>query len=276
MIEWYFPKICSGDLTPERLAGTVYPDTETRYYWSDDWSPEFYGALARAGFISISHPDADLGLCLLPEMQQAYAVLDWDNLHIPRAVRRLIGRGGLVCGDYSLRLTRDPAAVIDGIDRAYPDRNWMTGCYRDLMVRMARAWTGDPRIAAVELREGTSGALIGGEIGYSIGRTWTSLSGFLDRREPAWNHLGTLQLVALAGLLLRRGYAFWNLGHPYMQYKLDLGARILPRADFLMRWFAAHDGCPAAPLGARDGETMAVLELLEAPQRGSRETPGPE
>ena len=50
-----------------------------------------------------------------------------------------------------------------------------------------------------------------------------------------------IQLDPLLGEHLRdAGYAFWNLGHPFMQYKLDLGAQILPRADFLDRWNAAN------------------------------------
>lgn len=31
-------------------------------------------------------------------------------------------------------------------------------------------------------------------------------------------------------------FSFWNLGHPYMQYKFDLGAKLYAREEFLKKW----------------------------------------
>ncbi len=55
-------------------------------------------------------------------------------------------------------------------------------------------------------------------------RTLTDWStGFVDAkvREPGSRHngVGILQLVSLARLLQREGYAFWNLGHPFNEKK---------------------------------------------------------
>jgi len=69
-----------------------------------------------------------------------------------------------------------------------------------------------------------------------------SLSGFFRRERPEWNHFGKLQMVLLARRLEAAGFAFWNLGHPYMEYKTLLGAKVLSRADFLSRWDAAAEG----------------------------------
>ena len=43
-------------------------------------------------------------------------------------------------------------------------------------------------------------------------------------------------LPFLAKYLEKENYAFWNLGHPYMQYKFDLGAIKYSRDEFLKRW----------------------------------------
>lgn len=48
-----------------------------------------------------------------------------------------------------------------------------------------------------------------------------------------------MQLFWPAEHLRNAGFAFWNLGQPYMQYKFDLGAKEVPRAQFLERWRAA-------------------------------------
>ncbi len=77
--------------------------------------------------------------------------------------------------------------------------------------------------------------LVAGEIGYKIGATYTSLSGF-SIKDKGFNNYGKLQLVLLAKYLQKNNYQFWNLGHPYMKYKFDLGATLFKREDFLQIW----------------------------------------
>lgn len=97
---------------------------------------------------------------------------------------------------------------MDGIEACYP-RCWLKGRYRDLMVELADLGTSTDgfRLRTVELRERESGLLIAGEIGYTIGATYTSLSGFF-KRDGAWSGMGFVQLVLLARELERMGYAF--------------------------------------------------------------------
>ena len=77
--------------------------------------------------------------------------------------------------------------------------------------------------------------LIAGEIGYKIGKTYTSLSGF-SKKDKKYNNWGKLQMILLAKHLEENSFSFWNLGHPYMQYKFDLGAKLYSREDFLEKW----------------------------------------
>ena len=75
--------------------------------------------------------------------------------------------------------------------------------------------------------------IVAGEIGYTTHNSiYTSLSGFCSK-DKIYNNYGTLQLVLLAKYLEENNYNFWNLGHPYMNYKLNLGAKVLSRKDFL-------------------------------------------
>ncbi|MEN8717560.1 MAG: hypothetical protein ABF301_02725, partial [Sulfurovum sp.] len=77
--------------------------------------------------------------------------------------------------------------------------------------------------------------LVAAEIGYLIGKTYTSLTGF-SSKEKLYKNWGKLQMVLLGKYLEKEKFDFWNLGHPYMQYKFDLGALKYSRIDFLKRW----------------------------------------
>jgi Leu/Phe-tRNA-protein transferase len=229
-------------LTPEQLSRegyleeAVYPKTAINYYWSDRWDPAFYIHLARTGFITVAMDHEQLGPLLLPEMQTEYAVLDWENLHISRHVHKILKKGGLEEQGFSLEIGTNTSQIVQAIRKQFGPENWLTDQYNKMLSALCfypceeRVF----RLRSVELYE--KNELVAGEIGYTIGRTYTSLTGF-SSRLPQHKNRGTLQLVLLARFLEKEGYAFWNLGHPYMKYKTDLGAQILPRKDFLIKWY---------------------------------------
>jgi len=74
---------------------------------------------------------------------------------------------------------------------------------------------------------------LAGEIGFTVGGVYTSLTGWTGERSTS--STGTAQLVLLGLWLERRGYSFWSLGHcysPQMDYKRQLGHRIYTRREF--------------------------------------------
>lgn len=200
------------------------------YYWSKDWSEAFYIALAKKGFISTSYDTPD-GLLLLPELQYAYAVLDFENLHISHKVKRLLRKK-----KYILCINEHFEEVLERIQTQHK-YNWLTGEYVTLMKNLfsKNGTYQDFELMSVTLFSKESKEIIAGEIGYKIAKTYTSLSGF-SSREKEHNNCGTLQLVLLAQYLQKEGYDFWNLGHPHMEYKKQLGCTVLARNDFLQRW----------------------------------------
>lgn len=239
-------------ITPEHLRPDVFerlvrPDLARTHYWTDCWDPAFYAALARAGFIAIAHAHRTLGPLLLPELQRSYAVLDWPNLHASRHVTRLRRSGRLEREGVELAVRPDPKPVMEALARYHGPKCWLIEPYQRLVCALAErgadggAAPGALVVRATELRAGPARELVAGELGYTIGRTYTSLSGFCRADDRAWRHFGTLQLVLLAERLRDSGYAFWNLGHPHMAYKRALGARVVKRERFLQRW-RAHLG----------------------------------
>ena len=65
----HFEMLCN----PFYLQEHVYPDMYKNYYWSEDFSPEYYIAQAKAGFIAVTDFYEEREL-LLPEMQFSYAL----------------------------------------------------------------------------------------------------------------------------------------------------------------------------------------------------------
>lgn len=244
-------------LDEQYLREQVYPDLSQSLYWNESWDPELYIEVARAGFISITHWDPQLGAVLMPELQRAYAVLDWEGLHCSRNLRRLMRSQQLAEEGVELCVVDSVARVLDRL-REQHGRTWIVEPYEALVQELPHGDDAGFSLRGVELWSTKRGEVVAGELGYTIGSTYSSLSGFCSPKDPTLRGFGTLQMYMLASLLRDSGYAFWNLGHTSQKYKRDLGARILPRPVFLERWLAARDAPPSSGLVGR------VLEVAEA------------
>ena len=81
-----------------------------------------------------------------------------------------------------------------------------------------------------------------GEIGYSVGGCWTSMSGF-----TAADDAGSVQCAVLGVLLQSCQLRYWDLGMS-MSYKDRMGARNVSRKKFLIMLRAVRDSTAARPL----------------------------
>ncbi len=220
--------IDKNDIKEKNTLINIYSNTNVNYYLSDDFSKEFYILLAKTGFISTSIFIDNL-FYLLPEIQFEYAILDFDNLHINKRVKKLINQN-----NFEFLINKDINKNLEKLNDYHKD-NWLTNKYKDLIVNLYKNPDNNFSILSIELYDKNSKELIAGEIGYKINSTYTSLSGFSSKDEN-YKNWGKLQMVLLALYLEKNNFSFWNLGHPYMQYKFDLGAKLYSREDFLKRW----------------------------------------
>lgn len=83
------------------------------------------------------------------------------------------------------------------------------------------------KLYSIEVWNEETGELVGGELGYSVGTIYTSLTGF-SREDSA----GSVQLACLGKLLMQSGYEMWDLGMS-LDYKITLGAKNMKRIDFV-------------------------------------------
>ena len=85
--------------------------------------------------------------------------------------------------------------------QAYHPRSWLTPRYFQTLQSLNRH-AGTLYVIAVTLRQ--NGIPHAGEIGYILGSTYTSLTGF-SSRDPHFRNYGTAQIVLLAQWLKRHG-----------------------------------------------------------------------
>jgi len=210
------------------LIDLIYSNMIKNYYWSNDFSAHYYIAQAKAGFIAVTDTYEEQEL-LLPEIQFSYALLDFENLHISKKVSKRIEKENL-----HIEIDNNIEEIAEHIRASYKN-SWLSEQY----CKTLRATEGlDKNFKVITVYIESEGNIVAGEIGYTIGKTYTSLSGFSSKQKQH-NNYGTAQLVLLAQYLQEQGFSFWNLGQPYMDYKLALGAKVYERKTFLERWLSS-------------------------------------
>lgn len=123
----------------------------------------------------------------------------------------------------SITIDHDFTACVSAINNKYPD-SWLSEPLVELFIH-AHKKKGKVQLHSVELWRNNT--LIAGEIGYSVGASYTSLSGFHTE-----NSSGSAQLFALGKILELSGFKLWDMGM-YGEYKIHLGGIVYAREDFL-------------------------------------------
>lgn len=85
------------------------------------------------------------------------------------------------------------------------------------------------RLYSIEVWNANTGKLAGGELGYSVGTMYTSLTGFACEDSA-----GSVQLAALGTFLWSCGFELWDFGMK-LDYKSKLGAEDMSRDEFVAK-----------------------------------------
>lgn len=229
-------------LTQPKIFQKICSDMTHYLYLSDDWSPDFYVTQAYHGFIAVAFED----VYLLPELQKSYCVLNFSNLQLTQSFRRNWKK---LMNRHQMRLTFNENIddVLRGIDRMHIENNWLKSRYTKLaktLVDLGNIPVGGSQFRFLSVELWQDDAMVAGEVGYAIGRVYTSLTGFCEKGVSKASY-GLIQMAMLCKMLERSGFAFWNLGHPprkhVMKYKAELGGDVISRSEFLNAWRVARD-----------------------------------
>jgi len=263
------------------------------------WDPVLNARLAYEGFFTITMSRRGTSEPL-PELQPFYGVLIWPNFEGSKHVRKAVARLRRSKRRYWIASGLDPRRtwrLLDRYHRKHYGSNWLTEQYFNMLQMASRDPSINFQMQCIELYaeelenveistdesppqagsclcpkrlfgsgENTDGGQphpLAGEIGFTVGGIYTSLSGWTEERNS--DGLGFAQLVLLGRWLQRKGYAFWSLGHcysPEMDYKRELGHRVFLRTDFLalLKEHRGHFRLGASASGASEAQQVVLNE----------------
>lgn len=243
----FMPPVSSVDEAREALALLDAMGLgEEEYFWAHDMSQTALLGFMRCGCLPMAFQNDGVTL-LTPKLHNRRCVLSWSDLHISKSTRKKAAR-------YSLSINACFDDVVAGVHQQHGE-NWL---YPPLAAVFGSLHERQPdeqqRILSIELWK--DGVLVAGELGYTVGAVYTSLTGFYDH---AVHGAGTVQMAAMAAYLSQHGFQLWDLGME-IEYKTQMGATTMDRATFLssLDQLAQHhtvlpnrsqeDAMPAKPL----------------------------
>lgn len=206
------------------------------FFVSSHFSPILISQLMAEGFLPIATPRY-----LVPKLHKQRMVIYPLIDPLTRNIRIHTGKSTKKkCKKFSLTLQKDFNGVIEGCHKQH-GVGWLyppivhafatlhrSTCDNDgIMVRLGSDGESVTlRLISVEVWN-EKHELVGGEIGYSLGTMYTSLSGFASEDSA-----GSVQLAALGNLLAQQHFDLWDLGMG-LDYKKRLGAEEMDRLTFV-------------------------------------------
>ena len=203
------------------------------------------------GFLPIAAKYSPTGNCadddgengttiVLPKLHRHRCVISpLSDLHVSKSIRKKAKK-------YRLTINRDLDAVVACCHRQH-GTNWLypevVDAFRTICAKGAQGMSAmvfddskspsspigscPVRLYSVEIYSVRSGDLVAGELGYTVGSIYTSLTGFTVE-----DGAGSVQLAALGVLLSECGFSTWDLGMD-MESKRRIGAKLMPRVEFV-------------------------------------------
>lgn len=236
----------------------------------DENSPVMIATLVWHGFL----PMGGMGL-LLPKIHEHRCLLEPDNMHVGKKVRKRTKRG-----HFHLTVSKAWPEVVRGIQE-HTFTEDKGDCW--LSDELAKAWLAvnsldDERrrgvsFHSVELWHTASCKLVAGEIGYTCGGVYSSCTGFTLKDEYPGS--GSVQLAALGRWLVRCGFQLWDLGME-LDYKVELGGQTVRRSEWARRSRALRLEQAAAlrsPDGAEAGDATNLITQGGSPEGSGLQPP---
>lgn len=200
---------------------------------------------------------------LLPKLHRRRCVIRLpEGLRVRKSVRKKSKR-------FSLSVNRDFDAVIQGCHEQHGSSCWLVPplvkSFRELhesgsteAVLVTEGTRCPVRMYSIEVRN-KEGTLVGGELGYTVGSIYTSLTGFCNQDSA-----GSVQLAALGHLLCQSGFTLWDLGMD-MEYKQELGSQLMPRSEYVdeVKRVRVANGHVVLPTGEEPVNCKVIIDRTQ-------------
>jgi Leu/Phe-tRNA-protein transferase len=177
----------------------------------------------KAGFLVMSaliEENEKKQYILLPKHHNLRSVLFFEDLHISKTVKRLLG-------NYELKADKDFNTIVKNCVQKHGD-DWLTPPLLEVISKIRENSNSLVRPFSFALYR--EGKLKAGEFGIIAGNVYTSYSGYYDEDSA-----GRVQMILAAQYLRDNGFSFWDLGMP-LEYKYSLGVRDLDTKKFIQKF----------------------------------------
>ena len=228
----YVDPLDDCDKVVDAMLATDYSE---EFCLARDFDEDFISRLMEAGFLVMSTELRDEDeesrageekeepfYILLPKLHLVRSALFFPELHIKKSIRPFLSR-------YELRINTDFEIILDKCVQIH-GAAWLTPPLVAILKELRRITILRQtvnRIRPVSFGVYREGELKAGEIGVTIGRVYTSYSGYYEEANA-----GTVQMILMAQWLKDTGFDFLDLGMP-LDYKADLGAQNISPARFV-------------------------------------------
>eukprot|EP00536_Pseudo-nitzschia_multiseries_P012410 jgi/Psemu1/320252/estExt_fgenesh1_pm.C_4730007 len=190
------------------------------------------------GFLPIAADDF-----ILPKLHHERSVISLpEGLHVSKSARKKSKR-------FRLTVNQSFDRVVEGCHEQHGELCWLypelVRVFKDIneagqvdcvvhpttsILSSQTQETAPVRMYSIEVWTKETGELAAGELGYTVGSVYTSLTGF-----SAHDSAGSVQLASLGRLLSKLGFKLWDLGMD-MEYKRGLGSHAMKRKDFVSKY----------------------------------------
>lgn len=257
---------------PSYLSEWVHPlSTEDGDLWASPFfDKRLVAQLMAEGFLPIATRKM-----LLPKLHIERCVISWKDFHISKSVRKKGKK-------WNMSVNQDFDGVVQGcrtqhgISWLYPSIVTSFKAIHNLAEEGLKSMIISPdgklkgyrpvRIYSIEIWSCETGQLVAGELGYTVGDIYTSLTGFSNEDSA-----GSVQLAALGMLLQQQGFRMWDLGMD-LEYKKKLGAHLMKREIFVEEVRKAREEGPDLIL--KCSERVNIKGILK-PEQNRQSQPIP-
>lgn len=218
--------------------------TNKEFALSRTFDPHFLDAAVPLGYFPMAIPLSPKAYACAIKVHKKRSIIRFGDFHVSKNTRKKANR-------FEFSINKAFQTVVAMCVEQHGE-NWLYPPLRRAFTYMNEHPT-EFKTKVVSVEVWSEGNVVAGELGYVVGRVYTSLTG-----ARTMDSSGTVQLAALGKLLERSGFAFWDLGM-HMDYKKDLGGAEVARADF----HAEYRSCSSPLSNAFKCEMLSAREVID-------------